>query len=197
VIKKGLERGILNSRALARFIQEVDGVNASTDAILGFIRRYPIIAKQTLPRRLAFTGSDITMRTKIGDLALEKRPGTMKKISDFASRIKGPKREHLRILTGLQHIRIIADQKELSQFRKEFSNKDVIRYSENLAEISLFLPPEAENEPGIYAKITSELALNDISLVGVWCCAPEAILVVEEEDGPKALEALKRMASEA
>ena len=137
------------------------------------------------------------MRTKIGDLALEKRPGTMKKISDFASKIKGPQRENLRILTGLQHIRIIADQKQLSQFRKEFANKEVIRYSENLVEISLFLPPEAENEPGIYAKITSELALNDISLVGVWCCAPEAILVVEEEDGPKALQALKRMASEA
>jgi len=120
----------------------------------------------------------------------------MKKISDFASKIKGPPRENLRILTGLQHIRIIADQKQLRQFRRQFPNKDVIRYSENLVEISLFLPPEAENEPGIYARVTSELATNDISLVGVWCCAPEAILVVEEDDGPKALETLRRMASE-
>jgi hypothetical protein len=42
VIKRGLQRGIINSRALARFIQEEDGEESTLDAILGIIRRYPV-----------------------------------------------------------------------------------------------------------------------------------------------------------
>lgn len=197
VIKKGLERGIINSRALARFIQEVDGVDATPDAILGIIRRYPLERKKSVPHRMTMKDCEITMRTRVGDLALEKGPDTMRRISHFASSIKSTKGQNLRILTGLRHIRVIADQKALDQFRHEFLDKEIIGYSENLIEISLLLTPETEQTRGIYAKITSELALNDVNLVGIWCCAPETVLIVNEEDGLKAIEALQRMILEA
>lgn len=64
-------------------------------------------------------------------------------------------------------------------------------------ETSLLLPPEAEHTKGIYARITSEIALNNANLVGIWYCAPEAILLVKEEDSIKVHEALQRMLSEA
>lgn len=196
VIRKGLERGIINSRALARFIQEVERVDATPDAILGIIRRFPLEKKHNVPSNPPLRDCEITMRTRVGDLALEKGLDTMRRISDFAASIKSIKGQNMRVLTGLRHIRVIADQKALDQFRHEFLDKEIIRYSDNLVEISLLLTPETDQTRGIYAKITSELALNDVNLVGIWCCAPETVLIVNEEDGLKALEALQRMLSD-
>lgn len=71
-----------------------------------------------------------------------------------------------------------------------------MRYTDNLVEISLLLTHEAEQTRGIYARITSELALNDVNLVGIMCWSPESILLVEEKDAPKAIEALQGMISE-
>ncbi len=72
----------------------------------------------------------------------------------------------------------------------------IISYSNYLAEISLLFPPEARGTKGIIAKISTELALNDVNLVGIICNSPEDILLVTEADAPKALEALQRMLGE-
>jgi hypothetical protein len=58
------------------------------------------------------------------------------------------------------------------------------------------MPPEAIKTKGIIAKITAELALNDVNLVGIMCCAPEDILLVTEKDSPRALETLQRILKE-
>jgi len=49
---------------------------------------------------------------------------------------------------------------------------------------------------GIIAKISAELSLNDVNLVGIICNSPEDILLVTEADAPRALEALQRMLGE-
>src|SRR5207245_10386781 len=52
---------------------------------------------------------------------------------------------------------------------------------------------QARGTKGIIAKISTELALNDVNLVGIICNSPEDILLVTEADAPRALEALQRM----
>src|SRR2546428_14179002 len=56
---------------------------------------------------------------------------------------------------------------------------------------------QARGTKGIIAKISTELALNDVNLVGIICNSPEDILLVTETDGPRDLEALQRMLGEA
>ena len=55
---------------------------------------------------------------------------------------------------------------------------------------------QARGTKGIIAKISTELALNDVNLVGIICNSPEDILLVTEADAPRALEALQRMLGE-
>jgi len=138
----------------------------------------------------------LTMRSKIGDLAVEHGPHVMRQIAEFAGSIKSTSGENLRVVVGQRSIRVIAEQKALEKFRETFADKEVVRYSENLVEISLLLTPEAERTRGIYARITTELALNDVNLIGIMCCSPESILLVEEKDAPKAIESLQGMISE-
>ncbi len=196
VIKKGLQRRIINSRALARYILEADGVNSTPDAILGVIRRYPIGSESQVPHPEVFRDCEITSRNKMADLALENGPEIMKRIAEFASRIRTTRGESLRVIVGLRSIRVIADMKTLENFRQTLLPKDIISYSTDLAEISLIFPQEATKIPGIIAKITAQLALNDVNLAGIQCCSPEDILMVAESDASRALEALRQLFTE-
>jgi hypothetical protein len=88
VMKKGLQRGIVNSRALARFIQETDGSESTLDAILGIIRRYPLGNENDGELRRVFKDCELALRDKMGDLAVENGPDIMKRIAEFAASIR-------------------------------------------------------------------------------------------------------------
>jgi hypothetical protein len=197
VIRKGLQRGIINSRALARFIHDTIGVDATPEAILGYIRRYPIDGDDPTDYRIIFKDCEIKMKSKMGDLAIDHGPHTMKQISEFAATIKTTRGENLRVLCGTRYVRVIADQRRLAQFKKTLLDKEIVNYIEDLVEVSLLLPPIAEQADGIYTRITAQLTMNDVSPVAVLCCAPEAILIVKEEDSVKALQALREMISDS
>jgi len=143
-----------------------------------------------------FKDCEIATRNKVADLAVENSPDIMRRIAEFASTIRTTRGESLRVTVGFRSIRVIADQKALESFRQTLRPKEIISYSNYLAEISLLFPPEARGTKGIIAKISTELALNDVNLVGIICNSPEDILLVTEADAPKALEALQRMLGE-
>lgn len=196
VIKRGLQRQIINSRALARYILQVDGIESTPDAVLGIIRRHSLSDMDEDGLGRVFKDCELAMRNRVGDLAIENGPDIMKRVAEFASTVKTTKGESLRVIVGLQSIRIIADQKALERFREALKSKEIIRYTTDLAEISLLLPNEAEESKGTIARITTELALNDVNLTGIMCCAPESILLLPEKDAPRALQALQRMLGE-
>ena len=172
VIKKGLQRGIINSRALARFIQDADGVDSSPEAILGIIRRYPLPRDEEDGGFGILREGELAMKSKIGDLLLENRPEVMRRVMELASSISNSRGENLRVMVGSKTIRVTADQKSLGQFRECFSDKEVIKYANNLVEISMTLPPEACHTRGFVGRIATELALNDVNLYSITCSCP-------------------------
>lgn len=195
VIRKGLQRGIINSRALARYILEVNGINTTHDAILGIIRRYPLNGVEDIHRQ-AFRDCEIAMRNRMADLAIENGPDIMERIAEFAATVKTTKGENLRVIVGLQSIRVIATQKTLESFRQTLRPKEVISYSTDLAEISLLFAPGCEKIKGIAAKVTAQLALNDVNLAGMLVCPPEDIVMVAESDAARAVQALQLLLKE-
>jgi hypothetical protein len=197
VIKKGLQRGIINSRALARYISESDGVESSTDAILGIIRRYPITKEENSSQADMFKDCELAMRSKIGDLTLEVDSKIMKQVLEFADSLKTSRGENLRILVGLKSIRVIAEQRAILQLKEALRDSSIVKFATNLVEISVLLSREAEQAKGVIARITTEIAMNDVSLHGTACVAPEFILLVEEKDALRAYEALQKLLSEA
>lgn len=197
VIKKGLQRGIINSRALARYIQESDGINSSFDAILGTIRRYPLEGREPLPSIGVFKDCSLALRSKIGDLILELDSDTMKRIVEFAGSLRTLRGENLRILVGLKSMRVIAEQKAIAQLRETLGDHKIIKYNTNLVEISVLLSPEAEKTNGIIARITTEIALHDVCIWGSVCVLPEFIVLVEEKDASRAHEALQNLIRDA
>ena len=196
VIRKGLERRIINSRALARYIQEMGTLDSSPDAILGIIRRYPVPNEEPTSMRQVFSECELSLRDKLAKLEVEYHQETMYQCAEFASNLKTAKGKSLKLIVGTRSIRIIADQSALDNLRKTLRPMEEIDYSPHLAEITIHLPPAAQMTKGIVAKIAAELALNDVNLEGLTDSSPEVILLVPESDAPRALEALQHMLKE-
>jgi len=199
VIKKGLQRRIINSRALARYILNVDGVASTQDGILGIIRRYPLAEEIEPVHRQLFKDCEIVTRHGMANLAIENSPGIMRSIAEFAASIKTTRGESIRVSVGLTSIRVIAEQKTLEIFRETLRSREIVSYATDLAEISLLFAPETEVNKaakGIAAKITAQLLSHDINVEGLFFSCPEDVVMIAEGDAPRALEALQQLLRE-
>lgn len=196
VIKKGLEWGIVNTRALARYIENNEGVDSTRDSILGVIRRYPVSGRKPVDARHIFGGCELSLRNKIAELEVQYHEETMYQVAEFASNLKTVRGENVKLTVGMGLIRVIADQTALDTFSKTLRPREITDYSRSLTEITVHLPPAAHKTKGVVARVTMELALNDINLVGIVDTRAELSLLVAETDAPRALESLQRMLEE-
>lgn len=192
-IRTGLFRGIINSRALSRYILENCAVDSTPDAVLGILRRYPLDGKEKENRKLAFKGCDILMRTGVGYLTIEDGPDVMKKVAELTSTIRSMRGESFRVIVGSNLVRIITRQEALLNFKAGFRSKEIISYFGDLAEVCLLLPNGPERLGEIATSITSQLTLHGVDPVGIMVVPPEDIIIVPEADAPRTLEAVNQL----
>jgi hypothetical protein len=195
-IRTGLQRGIINSRALSRYILENCAVDSTPDAVLGILRRYPVDGVREEANLLGLKDCNISMRGGIAYLTIENAPDIMKRVAEFTSTIRSIRGESFRVIVGSDSVRVIAGQEALDNFRQTFRPKEIIRYSSELAEICLLLPSGTERLGEIATAITAQLTLNRISLLGILVCPPEDIIIVSEIDASRTFEALQQLLRE-
>ena len=195
-IRTGLQRGIINSRALSRYILENCPVDSTPDAVLGVIRRYPLDGGKVDDHRLAFRDCNVMMRGGMAYLTVENSPDIMKRVAEFASTIRSNRGENFRVVVGSNSVRVMARQEALENFRLTFRPKEIISYSAELAEICLLLPHGAERLGEIATAITAQLTLNGVSLLGILVAPPEDIIIVSESDASRTFEALQQLIKE-
>ena len=195
-IRTGLQRGIINSRALSRYLLENCAVDSTPDAVLGILRRYPLDGAREDDNRLAFKDCNISMRSGMAYLTIDNAPEIMKRVGEFASTIRSVKGESFRVIVGSDSVRVIAGQEALDKFRQTFRPREIINFYPELAEICLLLPFGTERLGEIATAITSQLTLNKIGLIGILVCPPEDIIIVSETDASRTFEALQQLLKE-
>lgn len=195
-IRTGLQRGIINSRALSRYILENCAVDSTPDAVLGILRRYPLDGMREDGEPLGLKDCNISMRGGIAYLTLENASDIMKRVAEFTSTIRSTKGENFRVIVGSDSVRVIAGQEAIDKFRQTFRSKEIIKYTPELAEICLLLPSGTGRLGEIATAITAQLTLNGIGLAGILVCPPEDIIIVPETDAPRTFEALQQLQRE-
>jgi len=200
-IRKDLARGLINVRALARFVQLLLGPSASLDAIISAIHRYRGFLREELKeesRVNALLGrTRLNLRNKVVDITLTNEARVQAKLAELVRLIDFAKGEILRVVQGVESIKLIVDEKNLEKVLESFNKAEVISILRDLSEIIASFPKEAEKTPGIVAKIATELSLNDINLTEILSCAPELILVVSEKEGLRAYQVIQDIAAES
>ncbi len=196
-IRNDLARGLINIRALSRFIQkralEEKREDLSLDAVVSAVRRYPVQKSRHNYASIGRLLQKLTMRNKIVDLAIRNDPEIPSALGKIASQIDYSRGETFRIVAGVESIRVIVDEKNLDKMNIIPKSK-ILKTAGNLAEIIVSLPEAADRTPGVVSTVTTELAMNGINMIEFMSCVPELILVVEEKDALKSYELLEKLA---
>lgn len=192
-IRMGLQRGIINSRALSRYILENCAVDSTQDAVLGILRRYPLEGGRDADHRLALRDCNISMRGGMAYLTLEYTPDVMKRVAEFTSTIRANRGDNFRVVVGSNSVRVMARQEALDTFAQSFRQKEIISHYDSLAEVCLLLPHGAEKLGEIATAITAQLTLNGVGLFGILVAPPEDIIIVSEIDASRTFESLQQL----
>ena len=195
-IQLGLQRDLINIRALARYIaKQLDAKNieASEDSIISAIRRYP--KESTFKDRFEHarnivTQSTLTTRSHIVNIALTKGKGANDVLPEIFSLVNLERGETLRIVQGEESIKILVDEKNADKILGIIPKNIILNVQKDLAEINMHLHPEAVKTPGIVLVLTTELMLNNIVIYEIISCVPEMLIFVKEKDLLRAYQVL-------
>jgi hypothetical protein len=192
-IRRGLARGFINSRALAKYIQKNLGLSCSIDGVISAIRRYELReeAKEDIKKRYKLiANAKVSSRSRMVSVLFKKDVNVRKGLMRLHDKVDFSKGEVLRILEVSQFIKVILDYSNFKYIDELFTKSDILAIDKKLGEISLIYGEEVIDTPGVFAALSSELALNNISIRDGVICGSEHIFIINEDDLMKALQSL-------
>lgn len=195
-IKRDLRKGLINSRALAKYIVKTQNMDVTLDAVISAIRRYDVGKKDDIfitARKLVSQTLNLSTRSGLAEISLIKDEDVQRSIPGLFDIIQYSRGEVLRIIQANESIKLIVDEKNLENVKTVFPKNKIINVNKNLAEINMHMAPKMIVTYGILAVIANELAINSVNILEVLTCLPEMILFVKEEDILKAYQILYQL----
>jgi len=211
-IKIGLARGLINARALARYIQEATHNEYTFEALLSAIRRYPIKESAASRLELARFLRMVSMKDKISIITLRNRPEIQPTLARFAGEIDHSGGETLRVVSTPKAVNVEIDSKNEKRLTSKMMNRDIIGRRDKLSEITVeFSDPETS---GLLAALSTELAMNGVNIQEVYSAdverstdvsgeqreqqnvIAETSFIVSQKDALKAYQALQELSEE-
>jgi len=195
-IRRDIARGLINKRALAKYMQKSLAVEGSTDAIISAIRRY----EPDLPEDRHYAkaielirNAKISTKTGIAMVALAKDPFVQETLPRLFSVIQYARGEVLRIIQAEEEIKVVVDEKNVAKVTGMFRSSNVMKIEHSLAELNLRLVPVSAKVPGILAILNTELANSSINIVETISCVPELLWFIDQKDLLKAHQAFMEL----
>lgn len=188
-IRRDLNRGLINKRALAVYLQKQLHLSGSVDAIISAIRRYEaeLTGEQHFSKASELIkNAKISTKTNIAIIALVKDPDVQELLPKVFTLIHYARGEVLRIIQAEESVKVIVDEKNVNKVVDIFSRKNVIRIEHNLAELNMRLTEVSAKVPGVLAILDTELANNNVNIVETCSCVPEVLWFFNEKDLLKA-----------
>jgi predicted regulator of amino acid metabolism with ACT domain len=195
-LRRNISRGLINIRALARYIIKEQKINTSIDAVISSIRRYKFTKDKKIfenAKKLIGQTSNITTRNHIASIEVVKDTEVQQLLPRLFPLVNYNRGDVLRIGHADESINIFVDEKNLSAVEKLIPPEKIIRIHPNLASINIRLKPETQKTPGIIAIIANEIAINNINVIDFMSCVSEFLWFVQDEDLLKVYGAFKQL----
>jgi|TARA_B100002003_G_C14149383_1_gene552775 hypothetical protein len=188
-IKQSIKNNIINYSKLARKISKEKNIK-SIDAILIACRRYNDKLKKTihqLPLIELLKKSKLSIRNKIVVVILEPDI-SFKSILDIQKEVD-EKNEIVRVIRGANGTTLITTEDFLDKIEKTFK-QSILKTSKDLVEVMLKSSSRLESVPGVTGYIYSLFGEHDINILETISCWTDTILIIKNEDLPKAMDLL-------
>ncbi len=195
-VQKDMKRGLINTRALARYLIQEKHIQGSIDAVISAIRRFEEeseLNQQIKGIEKVFEDAIITTKSNIASMTMSDRQ--FKIIAkDFLE--EKQLKENFRLLKSKENIRIFLNKKDFEKKKKLFQNKDLRYIDFDLAEIRIEFPKDSHEAVGILSRIGLEMALNNICIYGFIEAMPEILIYVKTKNLSTAHDVLISLVSE-
>ncbi|MCL5100547.1 MAG: hypothetical protein M1122_01145 [Candidatus Marsarchaeota archaeon] len=140
-----------------------------------------------------FNESDITVKSGIFELTVERDPETLRKISKLYDIVDFSKGDFLTVTQGLYEITILSNERYRNSIEGLFVSREKSRVIDKLASITVRIPEHAVSEIGNFYVLTKALSWNNISIVELVSTFTEMTFIIRERDTGHAFEAVKNL----
>lgn len=178
-LRRDIRRKIINIRALAKYIIDTYDLDAGLDAVISAIRRWETeekIAEQAELVEKTFKKCSVFTKDHISCITIKSRafPDFVKNIKEIPG--------NFRLINSKKMTKIVINQDDIETVKDFFTPEHIIRIDEDLGELRLVFTDVPHEIVGLLAKITGELAVNDIALIECIVCFPEFLIYVDKKD---------------
>lgn len=194
-IRAARKRGLVNRRALARYILKAEQLEHSTlDALISALRRFDT-EKKGEEDYFSRIMADVTISTKenVVILTLKKSSKVIEKLSKVISCIDYSKGEIMKIVQGTLTLKIFIDEINLKAVKGIFDDREIIEIKKDVSEINIVFPKEAGAHKGILSYVASQIAIEGINITELITCTPELTVYAEEKYMFKVYESVWKM----
>ncbi len=184
-LRRSLTRGYINTRALAKYIQTQLHLSCSIDAVITAIRRFQEKHEfkddiKNIYRQIACV--KFTSRSGMCSLLLKKTKDVRENLENINNKVNVNNGEVIRHFEVSQYIKIIVDISNLTKIIEFFKKTDIIKVEKNLCEIILMFEKDIGDTPGIFAVLSSEFAMNQVSIRDTLVCGSEQIILLDQKN---------------
>lgn len=198
-LEEGLSLGLINLSALARRIQPEVQERLWKDIQEGAI----VMALKRLSQKIETKGSriepvlkkitDISVRSNLTEYAFQNSPTLFDRQRELISSLEGKANTFLTMTDGIHESSIFINQGLTGIVEKNFAGEHLRKKIENLSAITLILPEETAEIPGVYYSILKMLAFEGINFVEAVSSYTELTIFVDDKNVDRAFAVLKRL----
>ncbi|MDP7115493.1 MAG: hypothetical protein QF915_00410 [Candidatus Woesearchaeota archaeon] len=190
-IEKAYQDGLINRRALARYlIKQGVAKNNQFDALVAMLRRYKFGKIEPASKDI-FKAVTVNMKDNILILDFEKEKSLLQKLQKLFASANYDRGDTLKVVVGSSTIKVFIDEKNeklVNDLIKEYKLHNKLK---DISEMSLFFDVNTQSTKGIMSTISRMFLVHDINIVEILTSSPELIIYLDEKDVVRAYELLK------
>lgn len=199
-IIEALEDGIINYSSLAKFIksdvEQLVGKKVNEGAIIMSLRRFESLRSIEITRKidsLIKKLGDIIVRSNLVDYTFRNSDTLLKKQQNLL-KIIGERRDFFYTISqGVYETTFVLSDQIRDEIPQIFEGEKLISYSYGLSSITIKLPTENVEQPGLYYYIFRKLAWEGINILEVVSTSNEFTILLKDQEIDRAFSVIKRM----
>ena len=196
-----LKMKLTNFHSIAELIQpkvqQLTGRKTTINTLVVAIKRFSDTLEElkSLDPVRALENTRISLSNGIADVTVRAPRAEFPKILNELSEISVGLTDFPHIFPLANSIKIILPSDDYELIRKKLQHLKIATVQPNVAKLSLYLPTNAWDTPGIASYITELLYRNGVNIIDAFLGHGDIIIVVNEPDGHAAYDALRQVAA--
>lgn len=192
-----LAREVVNLRALARWLVDTNGWEASEEAVVSALRRYDQLPTDVAREQQALL-ADATLDTRSGrrGVLLVNGPKLRRSLSGVLEELAGAGGGRLQVVEHEAGTTVIVDDARVDDVLERLGDEVVEAVSEELTELHVaFTVPEGGSATGVLGRLATILAVRDVDIVHAVGSGGEISFLVDDGEALRAYQALRCICS--